>query len=926
MSKSIAFYLLVFSCLINFRAHASGGFKVLITEHNAEQRMFLQNVPVFIDTTKRFSIEALLRTSESAFRVLPLNESIPFPLVVFGRATLVNKTNQLESGYLGFCAEADSIYVFPLMNGLPTDTVFLSKSTPLQERFFPSNINLFPIWLSEAKSQTYAYAVFFSKEVLASHLNELTVASSKSIIKPFVERNTFQFLYAGAMFIFLMLGLFAYFLFKDKTFIYFAFLQLAFVYYFLNTSRVLGGIVSATNPEYFKIQNHISISLLILSVFLFAVNYVKLRSYLPKLFTAYVGFTLFVACFSHVFMLLTRQDFLGVRLNNLFILIWTIFSITLISIVAAKKDAMAQRLVVAFGILFVSGVIFILTLEKIIPSSVFTKNSFQIGTFLFSLLLFYNLFEKVNLIQQEKARIEKLDHIKSTFFANISHEFRTPLTLIMGPINQLLEKTNNARDEKLLKVALKNAHRLLAYVNQVLDLSKLESEKQHLQVQQQNITKLLKGATMSFESLARQQNIRLHFASQNPDLLLWFDADLMEKLILNLLSNAFKFTREGEVSVLLIEKEREVSICVRDSGCGILEDDLPHLFERFFQVKTHMASDVEGSGLGLPLVKEIVAQHQGRISVSSKLGKGSTFTIFLKKGSNHFSRFELNLAQTKANEKLSNAEQVYLPGPVMNENETKQNVTKKVPTLLLVEDNTDVREYMKMILGSDYNIIEAADGELGIEQALKYNPAIVISDVMMPKKNGFELCDFIKQDERTSHIPIILLTARASQEEKLEGLEFGADDYLTKPFDAKELEIRVRKLIELRAHLRKKILASPIQNFAAEEISQLDKHLLEKAFLIITENLGNSEFNVDVFAQAMSASNTQLNRKLKALTGLSTNKYIQHVRLQKALTMLENQEGNVSEVAYLTGFSSTPYFVKCFREAFGKTPGSLLRE
>ncbi|MEZ4954278.1 MAG: ATP-binding protein [Saprospiraceae bacterium] len=381
-------------------------------------------------------------------------------------------------------------------------------------------------------------------------------------------------------------------------------------------------------------------------------------------------------------------------------------------------------------------------------------------------------------IANEKKELEKLDQLKSRFFTNISHEFRTPLTLVMGPIQEVMEKQGDPNDKKLLQVAHRNASRLLQLINQLLDLSKLEAGKMELKTAKLNFAALMKGIVMSFESLAQRKNIRLHFVSQREDIPLFVDQDKMEKIFYNLLSNAFKFTGEGgEVSVMVSEQTDYVDILIRDTGIGIPASRLPFVFDRFYQVDSSEIREQDGTGIGLTLVKELVQLHGGEINVESEEGKGTAFKVRLLKGKGHLS--EANIVETAPildpDPSFSTKPNEVDFAPILSEKKWAEGLSSDaasdVPMVLIIEDNADVRGYIKQHLTNSFQILEAVNGQEGIDLALEHLPDLIISDVMMPKRNGYEVCQTLKTDQRTSHIPIILLTAKAAQEEKLKVLE-----------------------------------------------------------------------------------------------------------------------------------------------------------
>lgn len=554
-------------------------------------------------------------------------------------------------------------------------------------------------------------------------------------------------------------------------------------------------------------------------------------------------------------------------------------------------------------------------------------NIFQFGTMIFAAVLFYDLFTRIDTIRREKERFQELDQLKSRFFANISHEFRTPLTLIMSPLSQLKSKLAEPGDRKLVGVMQRNADRLLNLINQILDLSKLDAGKMELALQKVNFPALLKGIVMSFESLAEQQGVRLHFASEVDDLVALVDPDKVEQIFNNLLSNAFKYTEVSqEVSVLLTVKEEWITVLVQDTGRGIPADQLPHIFNRFFQAEDTQKEDTPGTGIGLTLVKELVHLHGGTISVKSVENKRTTFRLRfpMQENPSHILRENPIVDRVDKDMVFTFPEkQVTVSGVGVPQVSPHDRYTDTTPLVLIVEDHEDVRNYVQQTLRTHYRILEATDGQEGIDKALEYQPDLIISDVMMPRKNGYELCQTLKNDQRTSHIPLILLTAKATREEKLHGLEEGADDYLLKPFDTEELQLRVRNLIASRQELRQKYTEPAERAIIDPQLSATDQAFLERIYDVLDIHLSSEQFGVDVLASQIGMSRRHLNRKLSALTNLSANPFIRNYRLQKALLMLQKQEGNVSEIALATGFSSTAYFVKCFREKFGQTPGSL---
>ena len=528
----------------------------------------------------------------------------------------------------------------------------------------------------------------------------------------------------------------------------------------------------------------------------------------------------------------------------------------------------------------------------------------------------------------EAKKLHEVDEMKSRFFANISHEFRTPLTLILGPIKELINYENDSRKKEELKIVHRNADRLCGLVNQLLDLSKLEAGKMTLKTCEENMVPFLKGLVRSFASLAERKNITLKINSEQDEIYAYIDVDIVEKIVVNILSNAFKFTEEGKrIEVNIRIREGNLDIIISDEGIGIPKERLVNIFDRFYQVDGSHTREHEGTGIGLALTKELVELHKGKITVESEHGKGTTFTIKLPLGMDHLKPDEI-CEEMKEAEKAASA----LNGIITEDKkqEVKSDIglytdTEK-PLLLIVEDNLDVRNYMKGYLDKEYRILEAKDGEAGLRNSLEHIPDLIVSDVMMPKMDGFELCIKVKTDERTSHIPVILLTAKATGQDKIDGLEIGADDYIMKPFDAKELQARVKNLINQRKKIIEHLKKKQLFNISDINATSTDKKFLNKALGVIEKHISDEDFNVDRFANEIGISRVQLHRKLVAFIGHPPGDFIRIVRLNKAARLILNNFGNISEIALEVGFSNPSNFAKAFREQFGVSPTNFNKQ
>lgn len=541
--------------------------------------------------------------------------------------------------------------------------------------------------------------------------------------------------------------------------------------------------------------------------------------------------------------------------------------------------------------------------------------------------LFYKFRLKRQMEMQEAIRLRDLDNLKTRLYTNITHEFRTPLTVIMG-MNDNIQ--GHKQERNLIR---RNAKNLLRLINQLLDLSKLDSGTLKMDAVQGDIIGYLHYLTESFYSMATDKKVNLRFLPTIKSLVMDFDEVKIQHVVYNLLSNAIKFTRPGgkvslETSEMTRNGKPHLKIKVRDTGIGIPERDLPHIFDRFYQVEKSASPIADstssavsnktfaGTGIGLALTKELIELMGGTIAVKSELEWGTEFTVMLPVQQN------ISTPKMEAEFEAEYSENELIPDfaalPVKPD-----QINGKKPQVLVVEDNAGVVTYIKSLLENEYYVQVAINGQEGIDMALECIPDLIITDVMMPEKNGYEVCLELKEDKRTSHVPIIMLTAKADLDSKLEGLEKGADVYLSKPFNKKELLLRVKKLMELRQKLQQHYLSVagieevPVQE---EAIAAPEDEFVKKAREVVEENLANYEFKVEMFCRELTMSHSQLHRKLKALTGLSASKFIRSIRLAKAKEMMRDPDLPLANIAYDTGFNDPNYFSRIFKQEFGLSP------
>ena len=517
--------------------------------------------------------------------------------------------------------------------------------------------------------------------------------------------------------------------------------------------------------------------------------------------------------------------------------------------------------------------------------------------------------------EKETGRLKELDEFRTRFYSNITHEFRTPLTVISGMADGLKENLKKDTDKKI-NLIKKNSEGLLSLVNQMLDLSKLQAGKSENKLQQSDIIIYLKYLVEAHESFAKMKNVGLQFYTEEKELLMDFDAKKMEQVLNNVISNAVKFTPEyGKILVVakqyISEGNPFLEIKIKDTGIGISKEQLPYIFDRFHQANP--IHENQGSGIGLALVKELVSIMDGEIKVESEREHGTVFYL-------HFP-IKNNAPIVSINTDFN----FKTPIVSINENTERPNfINDELPVLLIIEDNADVVYYLKTCLNGSYQIFNSRNGKLGIEKAQEILPDIIISDVMMPEMDGFEVCKILKEDERTDHIPIILLTAKATSEDKLMGLQYGADAYLTKPFEKEELLVRLEKLREVRKKLQLKYSSGLISQKTDNEIPKNNEEIfIEKLESIILKNIEKEDFSIHELSRALLLSRSQVHRKIKALTGMSTAVYIRHVRLEKAKELLTSTEMTVSEIAYEVGFKTPGYFSQVFKEVFGVSASEM---
>ena len=530
--------------------------------------------------------------------------------------------------------------------------------------------------------------------------------------------------------------------------------------------------------------------------------------------------------------------------------------------------------------------------------------------------------------REEHKQLEALNSKKIQFFTNISHEFRTPLTLILNPLNDIIKsdlKNLSLKTKNKLEIIHKNSNRLSRLINELMDFRKLQFNKMSVNASEIDLIPFIQEVSSHFEDEANQKNIILSVDYSEKPIIFWGDPSMLEKIIFNLLSNAFKVTPLNGMVLIEIKKNTEkinfplvhennvfdsLEITIEDTGSGIKEENINKIFDRFYQVTEFDKQYYGGTGIGLEVVKNFIELHKGKIEVSSKLDIGTKFKIHFPYGKNHLK--EINLENKK--QELNKKTEVVTDNFENSENKTKNK------TLLIVDDNSELRSYLETELNNDYNILLAENGKTGFELTNKYVPDLVITDVMMPVMDGLELCKMIKNDIRTSHIPIMMITAKGMEIDKIKGIDSGADVYLQKPFNMDVLKSHLKQLINSRKILFKKYFNGI--DFS-ENTTSLDQEFMLNVLAYINNNINDNNLNVENLADELLLSRSKLYRKIKALTGLTANEFIRNIRLEKSKDFIENSEFSISEICYKVGFSSPSYFTKCFKLQYGLLPKEI---
>ena len=557
----------------------------------------------------------------------------------------------------------------------------------------------------------------------------------------------------------------------------------------------------------------------------------------------------------------------------------------------------------------------------------FLSTSIGFITFVFRFFwLRKNMEAELEIERRDKEHREEINQMKMRFFINISHELRTPLTLILAPLQEVISKINDRWTRNQLEYIQRNANRLLHLVNQLMDYRRAELGVFELKIKKGNAYRLIRENFLYYDKLARHKEIHYAFHSELEDKEEYFDPNYLELIVNNLLSNAFKYTDNGKsITVTLKEENNCLILQVSDTGIGIPINKQGKVFERFYQIESQHI----GSGIGLSLVQRLVDLHHGHIELESEEGKGSTFSVYLPQDLSVYKvseRADSNASKEEEQVYSTNSKDMYFIDTEKMESEAIETGDKKRGTILIVEDNQEIRHYLSSGLAGLFNTLEAGNGEEALEKLKDNEVDIIITDVMMPVMDGIKLCNNIKQNIRTCHIPVIILSAKTDIKDQLEGLQVGADDYISKPFAITVLTSKIQNMMRTRRHMLEKYAKSLEVEPEKITFNAMDEELLKRAVSIVEENIDNIEFSTDEFAQKMNMSRSNLHLKLKAITGESAIDFIRKIRFKKATELLKSGRYTVAEVSSMVGFNSSSYFATCFKKYVGCLPTEYIKK
>ena len=919
----------VLFCLLAVTATAQDR-QVFIPRADQPVQLLTAYLQAAADRDKTFSIAKLLQQEDTGlFLPLPAVRTIDVHNQWWLKLTILPSFSS-DSFYIGLPPQQmpgnlqgnDVADVWIVRNKQVVASYLTGTLTPASKRpvAIPVNHNLFPVSLKEQEPLVIYWRIRRTINFEPVQFN--FALQHNSVIRPGATSfDRMAWFYTGLMFILFIFGLVFFIITRERPFIWFTCIAASLCLHMqlLNPENLL---TQWLFPEHPILQYPVFVFLVVsffLLVLQFPRSFVHTRQTLPVLDKAIRGIMIYVALVGVLNLVLLAVN-PATNISILFFLLGFAGSIGIGIRLIVAKDLYTKWTGFALCWLFFFQVLGFLGNMQLLPA--WFPNPWVIAQEGMMILLFFALAYRFKQSAKEKAeaaKILEMDAIKSRFFANISHEFRTPLTLMLGPLKQMEENgMEEGLQKKYISMMRRNGDRLMLLINQLLDLSKLESGKMELALAKTDVTGLLKAIVASFDSLAEQNQVNYHIHFPEENIIGFIDRDKLEKIVVNLLSNAFRFTAaNGTVSFSVEHDEKRLRFTVHDNGVGMPREQLDKIFDRFHQV----AGTEGGTGIGLSLVKELLQLHKGQVSVQSETGKGSSFRVSIPIAAELYAPAEIVTTNGIA---ASPATIAATTTTVLTEDEPTQE-DPSLPLVLVVEDNVDLQQFIGDTLQPHFRIQVAANGNIGWEKALELVPDCIVSDVMMPGINGMELCSKLKKEPATSHVPVVLLTAKAGSTSKMEGLQTGADDYVVKPFDGPELIVRIQNLIEQRKQLRE-LYSKQVISVQPEEldVQSTEQTFIQQVRQAVDDNIDNELFGVAELANTVFLSRSQLHRKLKALTGQSPNELVRNYRLERAFQLLQQRSGTITDIAFQTGFSSPAYFSKCFSDRYGYAPGKLL--
>ena len=920
------------------------------------------NLVLLEDRSRAFDIETVSSADFTGF--LPFDgwdKTLETNTVYWGKLQLGNNLANAEDfteWVLSFTSSLTKITLYQEVSPGVFKSFYTGTHQPLNKKSFtPVNEgNFLKVLLPAGQLQTFYIKAIAEREALPPEF-DISLQHITHFYEKLKNEKRDNSLFLGFVLMMLFYNVVMFVFIRDKAYLFYSLylfsLSIYVAYKNGDLADLLDPILFPQHPEYITFAKS-SVYITVIAYLAFIRKFSNLKVLLPKWDRTFRVVMVLGIPFFFLDMYLMLSSNFSYNVSDRSTISYTLVFLAVIFALTwplAKTKNKNNRYIIA-GITFL-GIGILLTIIARLHSHEFSLVWFKAGIILdimaFSLGLAYRQLEnekekqtarfqlEKNRILQEQEQAETLrqkemNSLKSRFYTNITHEFRTPLTVIQGMVSEIKE---NQLAKELIG---RNTDNLLRLINQMLGLAKLESGKLKLELQPGEVVTYLKYLSESFQSLAAARKVDLNFHTQVPRLNMNFDREKLRHIVYNLLSNAIKFTDEGgKISIHLQESVFKgypaLKFMIMDNGAGIPARDISHVFDRFYQAENPDYHMEGGTGIGLSLTRELVKLMHGKITVKSEPGAGTTFTILLPLAldAQHVQ------TDTTSRGKLASAPLPVLPVESLPDSSDQEawgipfseQSDDDTPLLLLIEDNSDVVLFLQTLLKNRYQVKVAHDGREGIAKAIELIPDIIISDVMMPKEDGFEVCRILKSDERTSHIPIILLTAKSTDAAKIAGLEAGADAYLVKPFNKEELFVRLNKLVALRRTLQEFYAGENFSNFqnrdAAEpaEVTTLDDLFLQKMYNFIHAHMDNPNLTVADLCQEMHLSHTQLYRKTKALTGEPPVHFVRKLRLQKAIELLKNSEMTVSEVAYNVGFNDPNYFSRIFQQEFDMPPSSV---